>query len=417
MDNSVLYNTKGLDQKIDQILQKMSNLGFLVNSSVLKSVAEKVNKKIFKVEAQIFQLTHYHFNLQSSRQVAKLLFEDLKLPSGNKTKTGFSTEVKILHKLKTLHPVVPLILEYRSLSKLKSTYLSSLLNYIDQKGRIHSHFFTDIATTGRVVSRDPNLQNIPIRGEWGQEIRKAFIVAQGNILMAVDYSQIDLRVLAHFSQEPKLIEAFTQEQDIHLLTAIELFNKKANEVTEQDRRVAKTVNFGIIYGISPHGLSESLEIDQKQATSFIETYFNQHPQVKKYLSQSRSEAIKNGYTMTLGGNKREIPELESDNHFIRSAGERMAINYPIQGSTAEIIKLAMVEIDQELETKKLKSKMILQIHDELLFEVSKTEREILRNIVKEKMENAVKLRVPLVVSMKEGKNWGEMKEIRLKTKD
>src|SRR3989339_655468 len=407
------YNVDNIDGQIQNLLTTMSKVGFLIDVEVINNLEVEVEDLLKKLSVRIFHHIGYDINLNSSKQIAKLLYEDLELPSGKKKKTGFSTDEVTLKKIKKLHPIIPLILEYRTVYKLKSTYLESLRCRIEEDGRIHSTFLLDVASTGRIVSRDPNLQNIPIRGSWGEKIRKAFIVPCEKILIAIDYSQIDLRVLTHFSKESKLIEAFKQNQDIHLSTAMEIFNKKASDITADERRIAKTVNFGIIYGISPHGLSESLEINQKQAAYFIKTYLDKYPQVKQYLDLSRQNALKNGYTETLGGEKRYIPELKSKNHFIRSSGERMAINYPIQGSSAEIIKLAMLDIDCEFVRRKLSSsKMILQIHDELVFEVGKEEKDAVIKIVKEKMENVVKLIIPLRVSIKEGINWGEMTEIQ-----
>ena len=389
----------------------MSIDGVRVDVAILRDLEETIGKRLAKVEHKIFDLAGHNFNINSSQQVASVLFQELDLPSGKKTKTGFSTDESTLRKIKKLHPIVSLILKYRSLYKLISTYLHSLQEHTDKTGKIHSTFLSDVASTGRLVSKNPNLQNIPIRGEWGYKIRKAFVAGKNCFLVAVDYSQIDLRVLAHFSQDPKLLEAFVAGRDVHLETAMEIFNKKQEDITHADRQVAKTVNFGIIYGMSAHGLSETLEIDQKQAAYFIETYFKKYPMVKDYLEKSKQFAVESGYSTTLGGHKRHIPELKSDNHYMRKSGERMAINHPIQGSAAEIIELAMVAIDEKLKKKKLSSYMILQIHDELLFEVVEREKQSMTSMIKLEMENIVKLDVPLLVTIKIGKNWGEMKSV------
>lgn len=412
MSNFRLYEVLDLDKKIESVLGKMMRAGFMMNKKVLIDLGKQVDKKLHDLEKKVFKVIGCEFNLHSSREIAKILFLDLQLPHGKKGKTGFSTDELTLRKIKKLHPLVPLILEHRTLSKLKSTYLEALARCIGNDGRVHSTFLADKAATGRLVSRNPNLQNIPIRGAWGEKIRKAFIVPPGKLLIAADYSQIDLRVLAHFSQEPKLIQAFEQDEDIHLTTAVEIFNKKAEKITVEDRRIAKTVNFGIIYGMSAHGLSETLEIDEKKAAYFIKTYFHKYPKVKEFLDHLKGKALEDGYTETLAGQRRYIAELKSENYFVRRAGERMAINFPIQGSAAEIIKLAMVAIEMELKKCQLLSEMILQVHDELLFEVVKRERETLISIVKDRMENVVRLLVPLKVSIMEGKNWGEMREIK-----
>ena len=412
MDNFPLYSLDGLDKKIKLILDEMKRVGFLIDKDMLCELEREVDKEIAKLTNKIIKYAKYSFNLNSSQQIAKLLFEDLQLPTGRKLKTGYSTDEVTLRRIKKLHPVVSLILEYRGLFKLKSTYLSSLQDHIANDGRIHSTFLPDIAATGRLVSRDPNLQNIPVRGSWGRRIRKAFISCDGNSLLTADYSQIDLRILAHLSQESKLIQSFKDKQDVHTITAMEIFNKNKENVTLDDRRIAKTVNFGIIYGMSAHGLSENLSIDQKQAAYFIETYFKKYSKVKSYLDSLKGKAIKNGYTETLGGKKRYIIELKSKKSFIKKAGERMAVNFPVQGSAAEIIDLAMVQIDLEMRKRKLASKMLLQIHDELLFEVPQEELKQITSIVKDKMENIVKLDVPLVVNIKTGKSWGEMEKLK-----
>lgn len=414
MGNFPLYNIQEVTEDFKKVLIQMSEAGFLIQKEVLKKLEDKLSKEIEIIRAKIYKIAGFEFNLNSSQQVSEFLFEKLKLPVSRKNINGYSTDEKVLNKIKQLHRVVPLILAYRELFKIFSTYIGSLEKEIKEDGRIHSQFLTDVAVTGRIVSRNPNLQNIPIRSKLGREIRKAFIVPEGKILLAADYSQIDLRVLAHFSKDEKLIKAFRKALDIHLATAKEIFNKKTSEITDNDRRVAKTVNFGITYGITAHGLSDNLNISNKEAQKLIDTYFLEYPKVKEYLYLSIIKALKNGYVETLGGIRKEIRELKSDVFYIKKAGERMALNYPIQGTAAEIIEMAMVKISKLVEKEKLKSRMILQIHDELLFEVCKEELTKMITVVKSQMESVVSLDVPLIVNFEKGLNWGEMEKIRIK---
>ena len=314
-----------------------------------------------------------------------------------------------LEKLRGTHPVIELILEYRQLTKLKSTYIDALPALINHKtGRVHTTFNQTRTATGRLSSSDPNLQNIPIRGELGKEVRKAFIAPPGSRLVAGDYSQIDLRVLAHLSQDEGLLKAFRQDEDIHAATAAQLFGVAASEVNSDMRRLAKTVNFGVIYGMSDYGLEQATELSREEASRFIAAYFEKYPGVREYLDNTKEQARNSGYVETLLGRRRFIPEIDSRNRQVREAAERMAINMPVQGTSADIIKVAMIEMDREMQQRRLKSRMLLQVHDDLLFEVPEDELEEMNQLVPRVMSTALELDVPLKVDMERGGNWGEM---------
>ncbi|MCK5506005.1 MAG: DNA polymerase I, partial [Thermodesulfovibrionia bacterium] len=348
------------------------------------------------------------FNINSPKQLQEILFEKLGLKPARKTKTGYSTNIDVLEQLALQHELPGEIIEYRALAKLKSTYVDALPKLANpETGRLHTSFNQTITATGRLSSSGPNLQNIPIRGEWGKRIREAFITDNGNSLISSDYSQIELRILAHLSGDEKLIEIFNNDGDIHTGTACELFGVQAKEVTDDMRRNAKTVNFGIVYGISPYGLSRQLGIPPEEARYYIDTYFARHSGVKNYIDAVIEEAADKGYVSTLFDRKRPVPELKSSNRNIRQLGERLATNSPVQGSAADIIKLSMINIWKRLKRDKFKTKMLLQVHDELLLEATKEEKDEVEQLVREEMENAVQLRVPLKVNIGTGRNWAE----------
>lgn len=331
------------------------------------------------------------------------------MPHAKKTKTGYSTAADVLDKLAPEYPIVAKILEYRQLAKLKSTYADGLANYIGMDGRIHSKFNQTITATGRISSTEPNLQNIPVRMELGRLIRKVFVPKEGCVFVDADYSQIELRILAHCSGDEQLIQAYREARDIHRMTASQVFHVPFDEVTDLQRRNAKAVNFGIVYGISSFGLSQDLSISRKEAAQYIEHYFESYPGIKTFLDKCVSDAKEKGYAETLYGRRRPMPELKSSNFMQRSFGERVAMNAPIQGTAADIIKIAMIHVNEELKKRNLKSRMILQVHDELLIEADERELEEVQQILQDKMEHAAELLVPLSVDMHTGKNWYEAK--------
>jgi DNA polymerase-1 len=372
-------------------------------------MSHRLGEQLLKLEAEIYNSVGHQFNINSPQQLGSVLFQELKLPPERKTKTGYSTEASVLEKLRSTHPVIELVLDYRQLFKLKSTYIDALPSLLNPKTRrVHTSFNQTRTATGRLSSNEPNLQNIPIRGELGGEVRQAFIAPPGSCLLGVDYSQIDLRVLAHLSQDQSLLSAFQRDEDIHAATAARLFGVDASKVTPDMRRVAKTVNFGVIYGMSEYGLEQATELSREEAAGFIASYFAQHPGVKQYIESTKKQAREAGYVQTLLGRRRSIPEINSSNRQIRESAERMAINMPVQGTSADIIKVAMINLDQEMGKRRLKSKMLLQVHDELVFEVPEEELELMRQLVPQAMSTALKLSVPLKVDIKTGNNWGEM---------
>ncbi len=387
----------------------MEQRGIQVNEGELKVYSERIGVKIAQLEKDIFELSGEEFNISSPKQLGVILFEKLRLPFGKKTKTGYSTSADILEKLADEHPIVSLVLEYRQLTKLKSTYADGLTAYISEDKRIHGKFHQTIAATGRISSTDPNLQNIPIRMELGREIRKAFIPKEGYIFVDADYSQIELRVLAHMSGDKKLIAAYNEAQDIHRITASQVFHTPLDEVTPLQRSNAKAVNFGIVYGISSFGLGQGLNISRKEAESYINKYFETYPRVKNFLDGLVADAKKDGYVTTMFGRRRPIPELSSSNFMQRSFGERVAMNSPIQGTAADIIKIAMIHVNQKLKELNMRSRLILQIHDELLVEAHEEEKEQVIAILKEEMQNAAALSIPLDVDVNIGRDWYEAK--------
>jgi DNA polymerase-1 len=391
------------------VLVAMEENGILLDTDLLRGMSLEMGKELLRLEKEIYSSVGHQFNINSPQQLGKVLFEDLRLPQSRRTKTGYSTEASVMESLRGVHPVIEFILQYRQLSKLKSTYVDALPALINHKtGRVHTNFNQTGTATGRLSSSDPNLQNIPIRTELGNKIRKAIIAPPGAYLLSADYSQIDLRVLAHLSHDPGLIAAFAQDEDIHATTASKLFGIPANEVTSEMRRNAKTVNFGVIYGMSDYGLEQATNLSREEAAQFIALYFENYPRVKEYLEATKEQARKLGYVQTVLGRRRFLPEINSSNRMVREAAERMAINAPVQGSSADIIKIAMINLHREMEKRNLRSKMLLQIHDELLFEVPEGEVEEMKSLVSELMPRAFELCVPVKIDIKLGKNWAEM---------
>ncbi|MCD7745869.1 MAG: DNA polymerase I [Lachnospiraceae bacterium] len=390
-------------------LADMEREGVRVQAQELKTYGEQLTGRIAELEASIYEQAGETFNINSPKQLGVILFENLHLPHGKKTKTGYSTAADVLEKLAPNYPIVSDILEYRQLAKLKSTYADGLANFISEDGRIHGKFHQTITATGRISSTDPNLQNIPIRMELGRLIRKVFVPDDGYVFLDADYSQIELRVLAHFSNDEDLIQAYQDAQDIHTITASKVFHVALEDVTPLLRRNAKAVNFGIVYGISSFGLSQNLSITRKEAQDYIEQYFKTYPGIKKFLDGAVADAKKNGYVTTMFGRRRPMPELKSSNFAQRSFGERVAMNAPIQGTAADIIKIAMNRVNTCLRSRNMKSRLILQVHDELLVETAVEELEEVREIMVREMQNAAKLRVRLEVDIHDGKNWYEAK--------
>ncbi|MFN3967086.1 MAG: DNA polymerase I, partial [Endomicrobiia bacterium] len=403
---------KGIDTGagLERIIALLNQTDSVYETDELYKIQDAFKKEIEKIENEIYELAGGNFNINSPKQLSFILYEKLKLPAIRKIKTGHSTDEDVLKVLSNLHPLPSKLIKYRELQKLKSTYIDALLNLVDKKTfRIHTSFNQTVTATGRLSSTEPNLQNIPIRTEEGKKIRRAFISEEGCVLLSADYSQIDLRVLAHTSNDAVLKEAFFQNKDIHIATACEIFGVKPEEITPELRRIAKTINFGIIYGMSSYGLSQELGIDQKQAQDYIDNYFRKYSGVKKWIEETLHFARKNGYVKTLLNRIRYLPEINSNNSQIRNFAERIAINTPIQGTSADIIKVAMIKIYKKFNEEKLKTKMLLQIHDDLLFEVPVNEIEKAKEIIKKEMETAVNLSIPILVDIKFGTNWRDMK--------
>ncbi|MBU1031302.1 hypothetical protein KKE03_00020 [Patescibacteria group bacterium] len=424
--------TADLDNQVEPILQKMSETGVLVDLKFLDKFGKQLKDKLVKIEKDIYSKVGHQFNLNSPKQLQIVLFDELKLPVVRKIKTGRSTDEATLMELSSVHPVVPLLLQYRQLFKLVSTYIDALPKYVRDDGRVHSTFNVEGASTGRLSSKDPNLQNIPIKGEAGGEIRKAFVAPKGKILLGADYSQIELRIMAHLADDPGLKQAFEENLDIHVLTTSKIFKVPVEKVTSKQRMVGKTMNFATLYGQGPHALSRQLGISFELAQQYILEYFEQFPKVRAWMEKTLAFGYENGYVETLWGRKRYIPELKADNRMIKSAGERAAVNHPVQGTAADMIKKAMVEIEKELSvvSRQLSDKislkadseqsersescrLILQVHDELLFECDPKKVEEVAKMVKDKMENALKLSVPVIVDLKVGKNWGKMQPFKI----
>ena len=404
-----LYET--MDLPLASVLARMQRTGLLVDRAALAAMSVVMEKEIASHEAEIYELAGNTFNINSSQQLGEILFDKLGLSAGRKTgKTkGRSTAADILQDLAAKHPLPKKILDYREVAKLKSTYVDALPKLIDPRdGRLHSSLSQTVAATGRLASSNPNLQNIPVRTEVGRQIRAAFVAPPGSVLLSADYSQIELRILAHFSGDAVLRDAFEHGEDIHSRTAQEVFGVGPLGQTAEHRRSAKAINFGIIYGLSAFGLAQQLGIEHKEAAKFIAAYFARYTAVKEYLDQHLETVRKSGFTRTLFGRVRHIPEITAPQAMLRNSGERIALNTPLQGTAADLIKLAMIDIDRKLAASKLDARMILQVHDELLFEVAENDRQALRELVKLAMEQVYVLRVPLLVEIKVGPNWRDM---------
>ncbi len=402
-----LYDT--IEHPLVYVLADMEEEGIMADKEALKTYGESLNGRISELEQGIYKKAGQEFNINSPKQLGVILFEKLQMPNGKKTKTGYSTAADVLEKLAPDYPIVGEILEYRQLTKLKSTYAEGLAGYIDDTQRIHSTFNQTITSTGRISSTEPNLQNIPIRMELGRLIRKVFLPKEGCVFVDADYSQIELRVLAHMSGDESLIEAYREAKDIHRTTASQVFHVPFEEVTDLQRRNAKAVNFGIVYGISSFGLSQDLSISKKEAAEYMEGYFQTYPKIKDFLDGLVKDAKEKGYSVTMYGRRRPMPELSSSNFMQRSFGERVAMNAPIQGTAADIIKIAMIRVHDRMLKENLKSKLLLQVHDELLVEAYREELEQVKNILTEEMRGAAKLQVTLEIDMHTGNNWYEAK--------
>ncbi len=390
-------------------LYEMEKNGIRVDGEALHQYGKKLRTRIEELTAEIHAMAGEEFNINSPKKLGEILFEKLGLKNGKKTKTGYSTSAEVLEKLKNAHPIIPKILEYRQLTKLNSTYAEGLTGYIRADGRIHGKFHQTVTVTGRISSADPNLHNIPTRMPLGREIRKVFIPEEGSVFVDADYSQIELRVLAHMSGDAALIAAYQADEDIHAITASQVFDVPLDQVDSTLRRKAKAVNFGIVYGISSFGLGQDLDISRKEAEGYIEKYFATYGKVKEFLDRTVEDAKKNGYTVTMFGRRRPIPELASSNFMTRSFGERAAMNAPVQGTAADIIKIAMVRVNRRLKEEHLQSKLVLQIHDELIIETKKEELEIVQKILVEEMMHAADLTVPLLVDANVGDSWFDAK--------
>jgi len=397
-----------IEMPLMEVLADMEKAGVKIDAGFLKTMSLKLEKQIAVIEKTIYELAGAEFNINSPKQLADILFVKLQLTPTKRTKTGFSTNVDVLEELAHLHPLPAEILKYRTLAKLKSTYVDALPAMINPRtGRLHTSLNQAVTATGRLSSSDPNLQNIPIRTEVGREIRRAFIAEEGASLLSADYSQIELRILAHMSNDPALIRTFQEDQDVHTRTASEIFGLAPDEITPEMRRKAKAVNFGIIYGISAFGLAQDIGVSNNEARHYIDNYFARYPQVREFIARTIEDAKTKGYVTTLLGRRRFIPELSSSATAVRNFGERTAVNTPIQGTAADLIKLAMINIQARLKREQLRSKMILQVHDELVFEIPDSEREAMKTLAREEMEEVLILSVPIKVDMGVGKNWDE----------
>ncbi|MCS6829648.1 MAG: DNA polymerase I, partial [bacterium] len=404
-----------IEMPLSEVLARMELAGVAVDVDYLHQLSDVLEGLLRTKEGEIYTLAGEPFNISSPKQLGQILFDKLKLPAGKKTRTGaYSTDAEVLEQLAVEHPICRSILEYRELSKLKSTYADVLPRLVHPStGRIHTSFNQTVAATGRLSSSEPNLQNIPIRSEAGRQIRRAFVAAPGNRLLAADYSQIELRLLAHVSGDERLLQAFAEDRDIHAATAMLLFGVPADGVTPELRRKAKTVNFAVLYGMSDYGLSQELGMPVQEARAFIENYFRQLPGVRRYIDQTLSFAREHGFVTTLYGRRRYVPEINHANRNVRQAAERAAINSPLQGTAADIIKLAMIELDRRLRREGWKASMVLQVHDELVLDAPSEEIPVLANLLRECMSGVASLRVPLRVEVEVGDNWAEMEKFVL----
>ncbi len=397
---------QNIEMPTAEVLAEMQYTGIWIDKEELIEYGRKIKLEIEEKTNKIYNLCGQEFNINSTKQLGKVLFEDLKLPVQKKKKSGYSTDVEVLEKLIDEHPVIREILDYRQLVKLNSTYVEGMLPYINPKtNRIHSYFHQTVTATGRISSAEPNLQNIPTRFELGKLLRKVFKPEKGRIFIDADYSQIELRVFAHIANDENMIKAFKDGIDIHRDVASKVFNKKLEEVTSEERTKAKAVNFGIVYGISDFGLGEQLHMPRKEAKEYIEEYLKKYSGIKEFMEKIDEEAKENGFVNTIFGRRRNIPELKSQNFMVRQFGSRAALNMPIQGTAADIMKIAMIEVNKKIEEKRLKTKIVLQVHDELLLEVPEEEKNEAIDILKSSMENATKLSVPLIAEVTSAEDW------------
>ena len=405
-------NLKELFETIEMplltVLADMEYRGVKIDTNHFEKMKKTIVERVREVEKKIYELAGQDFNINSTKELSSILFDKLKLKTAKKTKTGFSTDIQVLETLKGSHEIIDHLISYRTLSKLHSTYIDSLPKLISPTtGRIHTSYNQTVAATGRLSSTDPNLQNIPIRDEFGGQIRQGFVPEKGFLFMSADYSQIELRLAAHYSNDANMISAFRDKIDIHSMTASSVFGVSLNDITPDMRRQAKIINFATIYGVSPYGLSQQAEIGMREAAEFIKKYFETYPGFRNYIDTTIAFARERGYVQTLMGRKRPVPEITSDAVFRREGAERVAINMPIQGTSADMIKIAMINIEKDMAAKKLKSRMIMQVHDELVFEVHQDEEKLMKELVRDRMENALKLNVPVIVEIGIGKNWEE----------
>jgi DNA polymerase-1 len=407
-DNYTLF--EDLEMKLVPVIMDMEMTGIKIDVDFFKDMSEKFADELSTIERKTFDLAGEEFNINSPQQLGYILFEKLNLPGKKKTKkkSGYSTDVEVLTELAGLHEIPSLLLRFRTISKLKSTYLDALVNMVNKNtGRVHTSYNQTVTATGRLSSSNPNLQNIPIRTEEGREIRKGFIADDGHLLLSADYSQIELRVFAHYSDDPVLIQAFDRGEDIHTRTAAEVFDLDPRMVTPEMRRMAKMINFGIIYGMGPIKLAKELGISKKVAQVYLDNYYERYKGVKNFKEKILSQTRQNGYVSTLLKRRRYLPNINSDNGHIRSEAERAAINTPIQGTAADLIKIAMISIAERLKKENLRTKMLLQVHDELVFEVPQAELTTVTKLIKDEMEGVYPLNIPLKVDINWGKNWGE----------
>ena len=400
----------GVELPLCPVLAEMEHLGMLVDRHALADFGALLDERIQADEALIYDLAGEQFNINSTQQFGHILFDKLGLPPVKKTKTGYSTSAEVLEKLRGRHPIVEAVLDYRQLAKLKSTYVDGLMKVIAPDGRIHTSFQNTVTATGRLSSTEPNLQNIPVRTELGAELRKMFVAPEGKVLVDADYSQIELRLLAHIAGDEHMIAAFRSGEDIHTVTASQVFGVPLESVTHEMRRRAKAVNFGIVYGISDFSLSQDIGVTRAEAREYMEKYFEKYSGVHAYMTRVVEQAKENGYVSTLMGRRRWLPELKSSNFNLRSFGERVALNMPIQGTAADIIKLAMIKVRDRLLSEGLEARLVLQVHDELIVECPECETERVKELLEGEMEHVVELALPLTAEAHAGRSWAEAKE-------
>ena len=403
-----LFNN--IEMPLVEVLASMQYEGIYIDKQELIDFGKELKEKLDILTKEIYELAEQEFNINSTKQLGEILFEKLKLPIIKKTKTGYSTDSDALEKLRTAHPIIEKVLEYRQIVKLNSTYVDGLIPYINEKtNRIHSYFHQTVTATGRISSTEPNLQNIPTRFELGRNLRKVFKPQNNNVFIDADYSQIELRILADISKDENMIKAFLNNEDIHARAAAEVLGKPIGDVTKDERTHAKAVNFGIVYGISDFGLGEQLGISRKKAKEYIDQYLEKYSGIKQFMQDIVYKTKEKGYVETLYKRRRYVPELQSNNYMVRQFGSRVAMNTPIQGTAADIMKIAMINVYKKLKEQKLKSKLLLQVHDELLIEAVPEEIEQVKNILKNEMENVITLKVPLIAELSVGTNWLEAK--------